>query len=357
MATSDYLQGDGSASSPYVIHNLAAALQFFNADIFIAGVYASLAVDLDLTGYTFSSNTVTYATLNGNGRQIKGLRHFQHNYQSSIFLNIKFIDIYYLNASGQQNMAGQTRNLIFINCIFLGGTLAVSNGVLILTKCVLSAILWKYVYTSRSIFTDSYLLPPAGTNYKNPGNLLIDLSSSATPYLASNYSNFLSEDWVVDGIAIPRLYKKDITGLVTAYVVKGITKVGGQLKSRRCSAHYPIDFYQISAVMSQSSDGSYLLNCGAYADHVYVTHRDDYGVQIKPDSNYYSGNLVHPKTPTGYRYRCSTPGTTPSVVPDELPVSGSISLGTAIFTPEPIYQAETFLVVPRLYNLLTGQPV
>lgn len=262
-----------------------------------------------------------------------------------------------MNAYGQQNKPTNDNEITFINCLFIGGTLALIGGAWIFTKCVLSAILWKNVSTSRAIFTDSYLLPPAGTNYKNPGNLLIDLSSSATPYLASNYSNFLSEDWVLDDITTPRLYKKDITGLVTAYIVKGITKIGGQPKSRRCSAHYPIDFYQISAVISQSSDGSYLLNCGVYSDHVYVTHRDDYGVQIKPDSTYYSGDLVHPKTPTGYRYRCSTDGTTPSVLPDDLPVSGSISLGTAIFTPEPIYQAETFLVVPRLYNLLTGQPV
>jgi len=133
--------------------------------------------------------------------------------------------------------------------------------------------------------------------------------------------------------------------------------VGGVAKSRIVGGHSPVDFHLFAKVTSDPDDGSYLLNCGWYTDHVAVVHRDDYGKLFVASKAYVLGDRIHPATPNGYAYECTSAGTSDSAAPTDWPTTGTMTSGTAIFTPVPIYAPQTMLVVPVLYNLLTGEPV
>lgn len=173
-----------------------------------------------------------------------------------------------------------------------------------------------------------------------------------------NYSASIDTSlWVFDGASLPRFNPRDVSALTRAYAIKGKTMIGGVPKSRMVSLHSPIDYMQFSSSMSNQSDGSYILKCGLYSDHVAVVHRDKYGSKFTSSKQYVLGDIIHPSTPNGYRYICTTAGTSAATDPTAWPTTGTLTTGSAIFTPSPVYKPETMLVVPVLIDLLTGLPV
>ena len=92
----------------------------------------------------------------------------------------------------------------------------------------------------------------------------------------------------------------------------------------RCRAVAPIDFNEIANIVS-GVDGSYQLNCGYYSDHVYVIHSDDYGRKLTTSKAYGLDDYIHPITPNGYRYKCTTAGTSDTTLPTE-PWSTTVNL-------------------------------
>lgn len=353
MAVTDYLKGFGTVNSPYVIHSLAAAVQFFGTDIYTSGIVATLIVDIDISAYTFDADIYTKATLYGNGRKITGLKHFKNNEQNATFYEVKFISLSWLNYYGQQG----SKNIKFQDVSFESCTLSVYNGPMTFTRCMFINVKWVFSYVSSTTFvvTNSFIF--LSTNKTNPGEKFTDLSSSSDPYDTSLFTSLSSSIWVVDGASVPRLIAKVIASLSQVYAVKGITKIGGKAKTRRCRAHSTADFNEIANVVS-ANDGSYLLNCGYYNDQIYVTHSDDYGSKLIAGKSYVLGEYIHSTIPNGYRYKCTTAGISAAILPSEpWSTSANFITGTAIFIPEPLYKTETFLVVPQLYNLLTGQPV
>ncbi|WP_460883016.1 hypothetical protein, partial [Pseudaeromonas pectinilytica] len=177
------------------------------------------------------------------------------------------------------------------------------------------------------------------------------------PYNTSLYTALPHTRWIVDGGSYPRLAIQDTTDATQAYAVKGTTKVGGVVKARLVSGHSPIDMHQFGKTTSAADNGSYLLNCGWYTDHVAVVHRDDYGKLFVASKVYALGERIHPATPNGYAYECTKAGTSSATEPTSWPTTGTLISGSAIFTALPVYQPETFIAVPVLINLITGLPV
>ena len=343
-----YLSGDGTQVNPYLIHTADALFDFMTTK---TGAYGELICDINMSGKSFGTSWVTvgFALLSGNGFAINDL---------------------YLGNTLFRCTINKTKIYLKQSCVFAFGAssvLAKFNDVEIksdagITLQIIVNQSGAHVLTRCLIYVPTLTLPASGityvTCYANAAKTGIT-TISVNSFDASIYSALTDYPavWIVDGSSLPRLNHQSVSSLTQVYVIKGTTKVGGVAKSRKCRAHSQVDFYLINSVIS-NTDGSYLLNCGYYTDHVYVTHSDDYGYMLAASKSYVLGNYVHPNTPNGYRYKCTTPGTSGAELPPvPWPTSSNLVTGTAIFTPEPVYKTETFLVVPVLYDLLTGQPV
>lgn len=354
MAVSDYLKGTGTVGDPYVIHNLAAAIQFFSVDIFRSGVFAELVVDLDLSDQTFNQNTTTQATLNGNGYTLTGLKHFRNNYQGCTFKKLKMVNVNWLNIYGQQN---STSTIRFEDVIFIGGTLACyTNGKMQFTRTLLVGVSWTNLITGASfVATDSFTMPPSSAS--SPQNF-IDLRSVADPFNPNRFTMLPASLWIVDGASEPRLLKQDVVGLTQGYLVKGVIKVGGIAKSRFVRALSLVDFARINDGMA-AADGSFSLKCGYYTDAVMVATYEPYGALLVASKAYVLGDIIHPATSNGFRYLCTTAGNSgTSLPPEPWSTTASLTVGAAIFTPDPIYQPQLHgPIKPVLCDLITGLPV
>ncbi|MBS4639826.1 hypothetical protein [Aeromonas media] len=351
MAVSDYLKGSGTVWDPYVIHNLAAAIQFFSVDIFRSGVFAELVVDLDLSANTFNQNTKTVATLNGNGYTLTGLKHFTNNNQAATFKKLNLVSINWLNTFGQQG----SEYINFEDVVFRGGTLACYSGRMNFTRCTMSSIGWKYMTAYQWGVVDSVALPP--TSYALPSGFT-DLRSVADPFSASRYPNYASSVWAIDGASAPRLLRQNIANLVQGYLVKGVVKVGGVLKPRFVRALSVVDFVRINDAVAEA-DGSFSLKCGHYSDAVMVATYEPYGTLLVASKAYVLGDIIHPATPNGFRYLCTKAGNSgTSLPPEPWSTTDTLTVGAAIFTPDPIYQPQLHgPIKPVLCDLITGLPV
>lgn len=348
-----YLNGTGTSTDPFVIHNAAAFNYWLSNHANISSIiyYAVLVDDITVSGGLPYYNYSWYGKLNGLGRKITGINH-----------------------SGDCQLYGSIEQCELNSCLFGDYTSpGVKGGVL--RDIVFSGLcrgLWRSsggtidrilfnpansigAWSSTSIPTPQSLYQLSGLLI--PGAGVVDLRAS-NQTLASNYPALTNNPniWGVDGYSVPRLKRVNIATLTQAYAVKGVTKVGGTAKKRKCRAHSSSDFYVISSTDS-NVDGAYLLNCGLYSDHVFVTHADEYGNKFAPSKPYIVGDITHPSTPNGYRYICTTAGTSSATEPTNWPTAGTLTSGAAIFTAQPVYKPETFLAVPVLIDLVTGLPV
>lgn len=348
-----YLKGTGTSVDPYILYDYSSAKTFFEVDVFTV-CYAELIADIDLQGITFTQNNKNcYANLNGNGFCLSNLNCSNLNAQPAKWYgylkHIKLLD--FKNPSDSNHWVfdfnKNCENVVFeqINYpAFYTGRDANSSIISCFAKGLITIDYWS----SLVVVTNCYVI--SGTFKKATAVLSGDI------YKAESYTGLSNTYWIKDGASLPRLLKSSVSNLSLFYAVKGKTLVGSIPKSRKCRCHAPTDFNQISSVTS-ATDGSYILPCLGYTDHVYVTHSEEYGYKLQSNKIYILGDVIHPVTPNGYRYKCTTAGTSAATLPSEpWPTSSNLVSGTAIFTPEPIYKTETFLVVPRLYNLLTGQP-
>lgn len=351
MAVSDYLKGSGTVGDPYVIHNLAAAIQFFSVDIFRSGVFAELVVDLDLSANTFNQNKKTVATLNGNGYTLTGLKHFNNTDQAGIFKKLTLVAVNWLNTFGQQGSDYVT----FEDVVFSGGTLACYEGPMRFTRCTLSGVGWRYLLPSGWAVSNSATLPPSAN--PNPSGFT-DLRSVADPFNPTRYPNFALSLWAIDGASAPRLLKQTVASLVQGYLVKGVVKVGGIAKSRFVRALSLVDFARINDGVA-SADGSFSLKCGFYSDAVMLATYEPYGALLLANKAYALQDIIHPAAPNGFRYLCTKAGNSGASLPAEpWSTTASLTVGAAIFTPDPIYQPQLHgPIKPVLCDLITGLPV
>lgn len=354
MAVTDYLAGAGTEDDPYIIHNLAAARQFWLTDIQRA-IYVALVADIDMGGTT----VVGYygyswpGNINGNGFCISNLN-FENQSGVPAGVSGKFENLKILNWTGYNNallnFRGTVDNVEFVSSDFGPSRLFYIYGpTTVLKNCLCSGSYNINEWNGGGNVIDCYYVKGSiamGTN-------LIAASDKFDPL---HYPGLLNSKWAKDGYSLPRLIKNINPLLSTHLAVKGVTKVGGIPMSRAVSIHSPVDFNMIAK--SQSNPyGLYQLICGWYADHVVVVHRDDYGKLFAANFEYSIGDVIHPSIPNGYRYICTTAGTSAATEPTNWPTDGSLTNGAAIFTAQPVYKPETFIAVPVLIDLLTGLPV
>lgn len=366
MAVTDYLRGTGTSSDPYIIHNVAAWVQYFVDKK--KGLYFEVVADINCGGITISGDEDGFTgNLNGNGHRV-------YNFSTAL---------YYLFAG--QNTAGVALKNIHIGVTYTGPYSALSvdstsvrvNWVNVRfdisltnslaevferfnssTPSVLDNVIITYngkrplcsYASTNNLATKTYVIAPNSTSLNASGTGVVFLTS-AQSLLPDQYPT-LGSTWIMDGISIPYLYPNGRQDLTIKYAVSGHTLVGGNQYSRDIIIFIAATMSIIKKLKS-GADGSYFIDFGDIYDPVLIVHYEDYGFPLVQNKSYVLGDIIHPNTPNGYRYICTVAGLSNSIALDE-PWStiNPITSGAATFTPNPVYAAETLLVQPHLYDFL-----
>ena len=179
--------------------------------------------------------------------------------------------------------------------------------------------------------------------------------ADGNPYNRDNYPTFNEQYWVFDGVSLPRPRVQSTADLLVRQCVKGKTAVGGVGKQRTIGFYTPTNGYRYKK-MTSGLDGNYLAILNDVVEPVIVVHYDDPGIPFVAGYNYVLGDRIHPPTPNGYVYICTTAGIASTTAPAVWPTSGALVSGAAIFTATPIYAPASHLVVPQAVNIVTGEP-
>jgi len=358
-----YLRGSGTQADPYVIHDVGAWQAFWGVTepCFKTSAFFSIVADIDCGGIIFNGVTGSAglgtfrAIIYGNGHHINNFSFSSYYYfnldnQGGMYdLSMEFNGSSYGNAS-----INNAAFSIISNCKIIcktGRFFTYSSGVRNSINLIINT---TAIYTYRNYFSNSVYL--VGDNVVTDYASSIRLSG-ASAYLPISYLTLPREKWILDGVSLPRLIPNGRSDLTTKYAIKGSTKVAGVSKKRKVAV-MTAAYMGVLKNSYTDDNGNYLFDMVDASDPVYVMHYDDYGFPLAVNTAYALGSYIHPKTPNGYRYKCTTAGTSGASLPAEpWPTSSNLITGTAIFTPEPVYKTETFLVSPHLYDFLTGQPV
>lgn len=367
MAVTDYLRGAGTSADPYIIHNVAAWTQFFNVDK-NSGKYFEVIADIDCSGAILSGVAGFAGELNGNGHKVYGFSSPSTDWFSGLSSTYKKLKKIYISAgyTGKSYplSSGASTKYMDMEDVRLDFTTlssgwmfyALNSDPLIkMENVVITYYGTRQLarFASSNDLTHCYIIAPNTSGFNISGPIRLSPEEAINP---SSYPT-LGDAWIIDAVSIPYLYPNGRQDLTTKYAIKGSTKIGGISKKRKI-ALLTSAYLGLLKKIDTADDGTYLIDMGDIYDPVYVMHYDDYGFPLFASTAYAIGAYIHPKTPNGYRYKCTTAGTSGASLPAEpWPTSSNLTSGTAIFSPEPVYKTETFLVSPHLYDFLTGQPV
>lgn len=363
-----YLTGNGSQADPYIIYDEQSWELFISYGKYGSSAgcrsssYFRVIADINCGGkaYDMGGNSGVFnAKLFGVGHKIFNFRLTPSGGVVCTILNgsIDNIDLDFFIESGwylsDSVTCVITRSRFSVNTGFLFGYakhLNTSSNSVFVNKS--GGGLFKYGGTT-SAPNSVYVITDAAISIV--GANVVNLINA---YLPASYPNLTADIWILDGVTFPRLYVNgNPLSDTQKFVVKGITKIGGIGKKRDVAILSPAYLGVLKKITSEI-DGSFFINLWQISDPVYVMHYDDYGFPLAVNAGYALGSYIHQKTPNGYRYKCTTAGSSGVELPAEpWPTSSNLITGTAIFTPEPVYKTETFLVSPHLYDFLTGQPV
>lgn len=370
MAVTDYLRGAGTSADPYIIHNVAAWTQFFNVDK-NSGKYFEVITDIDCGNIILSGIGGFYGQLNGNGHKVSGFRsslnywfntinggvpgklkniHIIATFTGSVAFFRSASTVFFSNFENVRfDISTTTTTTYLFYDIASSANTAITN---VIITCLSSMSNVVGVVSSNN-FSSCYVYAPNISNFNVTGVTRL-LTNSL--YLPASYPT-LGSYWVMDSVSVPYLYPAGRTDLTIKYAIKGSVKVAGIAKKRKIAVMTSA-YLGLLKKIDTADDGTYLIDMADVYDPVYVMHYDDYGFPLFANTAYALGGYIHPKTPNGYRYKCTTAGTSGASLPAEpWPTSSNLTAGTAIFSPEPVYKTETFLVSPHLYDFITGQPV
>ncbi|QWZ54703.1 hypothetical protein [Aeromonas sp. FDAARGOS 1402] len=351
-----YLQGDGTSLSPFIIHNDIAFEYWLNnhckrSDIIF---YAELVSNVSFKKILPVYNYTWYGILNGNGYEVSGVAHNGDAKLNGVIKNIAFKDCVFGVYSGIGVNTGTLEDVIFHgnNRAFWKS----GNG-------QVNRVLWNPSnnvggYSNTTIPLPSKLYQLMGPLI--PGTGVVDLRSAIDRFDPKYYPELVAkpEIWIFDGASPPRLKRQDTSALTRAYLVKGQVKVGGVAKNRFVRLLSMGDFYRISDGVA-AADGTFTLQSGFYSDAVMVATYEPYGEIPTVNKGYVLGDIIHPVTPNGFRYLCTKAGNSGATLPPEpWSTSAALTIGAAIFTPDPVYQPQLHgPIKPVLVDLITGQPV
>lgn len=366
MAVTDYLRGAGTSADPYIIHNIAAWTQFFNVDK-NSGKYFEIVNDIDCGGITLTGIDYFKGGINGNGNKVSNFKTsssywFNSSTTSAVaeICNIHVVAKY----SGTKYPLGSSTSFKMTVTNVRVDIEITSTGTLFYALDLASSKFDNFIvtylgsarlshFTSSNSLPNCYIYAPNTSDFNITG---VNKITEANKFLPDSYMT-LGSEWIIDSVSFPYLAKNGVHSLTQKYAIKGSTKVGGIAKKRKIAV-LTAAYLGVLKNVYTADDGTYLIDMVDTYDPVYVMHYDDYGFPLAANTSYTLGLYIHPKTPNGYRYKCTTAGTSGATLPAEpWATSSNLTTGTAIFYPEPVYKTETFLVSPHLYDFLTGQPV
>lgn len=138
-----------------------------------------------------------------------------------------------------------------------------------------------------------------------------------------------------------------------ALVVTGTVKIDSLPAARTVKAFsyaaltFDIDATEVTLSMplgesvSSADTGEYTITLDiTYTDQIFVVAFDNYGAIFESEASIAVGAIIHPSTPNGLVYKCTSAGQLPIDEPDTWPEdTGQIALvGTAAFQPTIFYQ-------------------
>lgn len=362
-----YLRGTGTQADPYVIHDAGAVQTFFTTSPgVLTDAYFDVINDIDCAGLVFTgapsynSWGAWRARLYGNGHIIKNFSFtgsYIWRFNAGATGELVNIALDFVGPTAGMTQSDSSGKFLKIeNCFINTGTGKFCDTTNILTNAVKSVIN-NCVSSGKNNNLNSSVYIVSPTSISTTGYSSAVVLIAAARFLPSNYPALPQDKWTLDGVSLPKLIPNGRSDLTTKYAIKGSTKVGGISKKRKVAMMTAAYFGVLKNTYTDDS-GNYLFDMGDVYDPVYIMHYDDYGFPLAVNTAYTLGTYIHPKNPNGYRYKCTTAGTSGAELPVEpWPTSSNLTAGTAIFTPEPVYKTETFLVSPHLYDFLTGQPV
>ena len=364
-----YLRGTGTQADPYVIHDASAVQQFFSLTEpnFTTNAYFSVVADIDCSSFQLTAPanpaaTAWRANLNGSGHRVYKLyfsgSRFCNN--SGLLGSIENLHLHFSICASERFVYSYSEYNVFgllKNCIIMcdsGFFMYAPQQYKYATNVISNQT--QYPIGGGAISTSTYLVNPSGKTLTQTFTGGVVLSGNDC-YNPEKYPTLSLSNWVIDAVSLPRLIPNGRADLTTKYAIKGSTKVAGVSKKRKVAVMTAAYFGVLKNTYTDDN-GNYLFDMVDAYDPVYVMHYDDYGFPLAINTAYVIGSYIHPKTPNGYRYKCTTAGNSGAELPVEpWPISANLTAGTAIFSPEPVYKTETFLVSPHLYDFLTGQPV
>ncbi|WP_143869875.1 hypothetical protein [Catenovulum sediminis] len=370
LDTSKFLGGDGSAGSPYIIHNADAFLALFELyaqDTTLNGKYFNFVSDIDLTYLSELSTVLSEpgqsgdevgvhlkdAVLNGNGHKIT-------------FPTLVKV----AGAVGSLFYAGTWNNFHFVfngadsllTAIFYQSSTSASDGS-VLNYCRLSGVLNNIndsvIYHAANIhncINDIVIDDEPGEYITNRGTLPGDsyYIEGANPYnssqdgyiaqvdklTAASYANLDPTEWDISDGLIPTPKLKPYTGLPVTRVA-GITKIDGVPTKRRITVQ-DLNSGRVARMFSDALTGEFSIQTSPHKANLTVIVDDEMGNQIKENTAYALGDIVYPADYVGIVYVCTTAGTTHSELPSSYPTSGDFTSGTAAFSAKPINKPQVF---------------
>ncbi|ANP79316.1 hypothetical protein A134_23160 [Vibrio crassostreae 9CS106] len=342
-----YEAGTGTSSDPWYIATDEQFAQYAKeTDV----KYARLAADISMYRYP-DRITFTDKNLIGNGRRITNCNVYLQ--RGSGWSWIHFHDSrWYANGS---KTGLQPTNMFFTGLMNPDGGKAFEvnrttfkNN---LVDCVDEAKFITNVYTGGS--NDM-----AGTVLLNGKNCSLksarDLRNDPDKYLREKHTGLSLSIWKFDPDGLPiTMVRKDLPNL-DKQVVEGKTFVLGEPASRIVSAFSEPTGILIKQEVSDEVTGEFSLNVAPHTGTLMVTVIDDYGRDFAREYDYEVGDIIHPNTPDGYRYRCTTAGMSADEPPQE-PWGGDVVVsGDAEFKGEVIAYPEISAHMKSEYKKWTG---
>ena len=359
LDTSKFLGGDGSAVTPFIIHNADAFVALFgdsHSDGAARSKHFELIADIDLTYLsTFSLKSVDFgfSVLNGNGHKITFPQ--VSGFRGAVSWGGEYRNVAVEFNGSTSNIAGFAYSAVYYAVLVTGFVAGFETGAVPMrlasnhTNNVKNSlfVIGKGSTTATGYWTTANS-DPALTSYYIEGSFSLTQTASeglvlqADQFLASSYPNLNTDDWeLLDG-SLPSLKIKPYSGLPVTRVA-GTTMLDGVPARRRVTVQ-DSNGGRIGRLYSDNLTGEFSIQTSPYKTGLTVIVDDEIGNEIQASKAYTVGQIVHHADYAGIAYVCTTAGTTGATLPETntYPESGTITIGTAVFTAKPINKPQIF---------------
>lgn len=355
LDTSKFLGGNGSLSSPFIIHDADALLALISdehSDGSAQGRYFEVIADVDLTyinELTLKSTNITGSVIYGNGHLFNlPVLNAEGGFDNLLFgSNTAEIFNLHFNVLGKSGSLsyGPVRRCKLFNCKVTGnyGDIKYESfdiAAQFLQNCFfyLEGVETRRLSTSSSYSSiSSYYVEGSAPITNTDLDGMISINDA---YTAASYANLDSEHWEVTDGLLPTLKVKPYSGLPITRVA-GVIKIDGVGAKRRINI-LDSNGGRVSNGYSDPSTGVFDIQTSPLKSALTIVINDDIGFEIKASTTYELGNIVHPADYAGIAYVCTTAGDTDATLPMSYPKEGDFTSGTATFSAKPIHKPQVF---------------